>query len=343
MMRYVLVALAAAPLAMAENKPQPAALEAAPKAITGWTSILSAQQLHERLGEQKVVLIDARKPELYAKGHLPGAINLPGDTLRTPSAKPGKGDSQYIFRQQDGSLKALHNTCRHRATQLCKGQGRLAGGQIVCPFHGWRFEDGRCVGIPYTDKIPPTAAGSSIASGANLRICASQRTSSTRRVSARKTAGLHAASTRSSWRRRTSTPTAPGLRPPVAGQRPLERLAQVVRVGLQRMDAARQPARGAVGNDYVIGPEDVLQITVWKNDTLSRVVPVRPDGKISMPLLHDVQEDCGVPNAELKKRFGPDVARQVHHQAREGGDPDVVQGPTHTPRKPLPPHARTQD
>jgi polysaccharide biosynthesis/export protein len=42
-------------------------------------------------------------------------------------------------------------------------------------------------------------------------------------------------------------------------------------------------------SDYVIGVGDVLQITVWKNDTLSRTVPVRPDGKISMPLLHDVQ------------------------------------------------------
>jgi polysaccharide export outer membrane protein len=42
-------------------------------------------------------------------------------------------------------------------------------------------------------------------------------------------------------------------------------------------------------SDYIIGPGDVLQITVWKNDTLSRTVPVRPDGKVSMPLLHDVQ------------------------------------------------------
>lgn len=42
-------------------------------------------------------------------------------------------------------------------------------------------------------------------------------------------------------------------------------------------------------SDYVIGPGDLLQVSVWKNETLSRVVPVRPDGKISMPLLHDVQ------------------------------------------------------
>lgn len=41
-------------------------------------------------------------------------------------------------------------------------------------------------------------------------------------------------------------------------------------------------------SEYVIGPGDVLQISVWKNDTLSRVAPVRPDGKISMPLLHDI-------------------------------------------------------
>ena len=41
-------------------------------------------------------------------------------------------------------------------------------------------------------------------------------------------------------------------------------------------------------SEYVIGPGDILQISVWKNETLSRVVPVRPDGKISMPLLHDV-------------------------------------------------------
>jgi len=63
-----------------------------------------------------------------------------------------------------------------------------------------------------------------------------------------------------------------------------------------------QPARGAVGNDYVIGPEDVLQVTVWKNDTLSRVVPVRPDGKISLPLLHDVQA-AGLTSMQLRDKI----------------------------------------
>src|SRR5713226_7972499 len=40
---------------------------------------------------------------------------------------------------------------------------------------------------------------------------------------------------------------------------------------------------------YRIGPEDVLDIAVWNNASISRTVPVRPDGKISLPLLNDVQ------------------------------------------------------
>jgi polysaccharide export outer membrane protein len=40
---------------------------------------------------------------------------------------------------------------------------------------------------------------------------------------------------------------------------------------------------------YVIGPEDVLDIAVWDNAQITRTVPVRPDGKISLPLLNDMQ------------------------------------------------------
>src|SRR2546427_1011218 len=42
-------------------------------------------------------------------------------------------------------------------------------------------------------------------------------------------------------------------------------------------------------SDYLIGPEDMLDIAVWNNTAISRTVPVRPDGKISLPLLNDVQ------------------------------------------------------
>ena len=55
--------------------------------------------------------------------------------------------------------------------------------------------------------------------------------------------------------------------------------------------ADNQPAPVAATTDpsYLIGPEDVLDISVWKEPDVSRVVPVRPDGRISLPLINDVQ------------------------------------------------------
>ena len=41
--------------------------------------------------------------------------------------------------------------------------------------------------------------------------------------------------------------------------------------------------------EFKIGPQDVLRIDVWKEAEISRTLPVRPDGKISLPLLNDVQ------------------------------------------------------
>jgi polysaccharide export outer membrane protein len=65
--------------------------------------------------------------------------------------------------------------------------------------------------------------------------------------------------------------------------------------------AAEDPA-------YKIGPQDVLKIDVWREDQLTRVAPVRPDGKVTLPLLNDVQaagltpmELAGNIREELKK------------------------------------------
>jgi polysaccharide export outer membrane protein len=49
------------------------------------------------------------------------------------------------------------------------------------------------------------------------------------------------------------------------------------------------------GPDYIIGPEDVLHVAVWKEADLTATLPVRPDGKISLPLLNDVQASTLTP------------------------------------------------
>jgi polysaccharide export outer membrane protein len=53
--------------------------------------------------------------------------------------------------------------------------------------------------------------------------------------------------------------------------------------------APEMPSSGvaAVSADYLIGPGDTLQIFVWQNPELSVTVPVRPDGRISTPLVED--------------------------------------------------------
>src|SRR5262249_30729087 len=86
--------------------------------------------------------------------------------------------------------------------------------------------------------------------------------------------------------------------------------------------AAPEDARGAldaraVGGGikaedpaYVIGPEDVLQVSVWKNAAVSRVVPVRPDGMISLPLVNDVQAAGRTPT-ELRDLLAKRLAEYI--------------------------------
>ncbi len=62
-----------------------------------------------------------------------------------------------------------------------------------------------------------------------------------------------------------------------------------------------KPQVNAVGNSdqYIIGPEDVLLIHVWREESLTRTVPVRIDGKISLPLVDDLQA-AGLTPLQLK-------------------------------------------
>jgi polysaccharide export outer membrane protein len=58
----------------------------------------------------------------------------------------------------------------------------------------------------------------------------------------------------------------------------------------------------ADSDQYVIGPEDVLYIHVWREDALSRTVPVRMDGNISLPLVNEVKAE-GLTPLKLKENL----------------------------------------
>lgn len=75
----------------------------------------------------------------------------------------------------------------------------------------------------------------------------------------------------------------------------------VTATGQTASPGAKDSATGVNGNlsgvvsrdtasrdDYVIGSDDVLSINIWKEPDLSRTVPVRPDGKITLPLIGDI-------------------------------------------------------
>ncbi len=64
-----------------------------------------------------------------------------------------------------------------------------------------------------------------------------------------------------------------------------------------------EKAKSAVAADndeYIIGPEDVLLIHVWKEEAFTKTLPVRIDGKISLPLVNDIQA-AGLTPLELKE------------------------------------------
>src|SRR2546430_17610109 len=65
-----------------------------------------------------------------------------------------------------------------------------------------------------------------------------------------------------------------------------------------------QAAAKAVGNDYIIGPGDTLEVFVWRNPELSVTVPVRPDGKISTPLVENMVAVGKTPPRSEERRVG---------------------------------------
>ncbi|HXB49225.1 MAG TPA: Rieske 2Fe-2S domain-containing protein [Streptosporangiaceae bacterium] len=73
-----------------------------------------------------------------------------------PHAVEAFGTKLVVFAGESGELNVLDGYCRHMGGDLSRGT--IKGDAIACPFHDWRWGgDGKCVKIPYSRRVPPTA------------------------------------------------------------------------------------------------------------------------------------------------------------------------------------------
>ncbi|MFC5578043.1 XrtA/PEP-CTERM system exopolysaccharide export protein [Lysobacter niabensis] len=72
------------------------------------------------------------------------------------------------------------------------------------------------------------------------------------------------------------------------------------------------PAPTTLADEYQIGVDDMVQVSVWRNPELGITAPVRPDGKISVPLVGDVVAGGRTPDAVAK-----DVQEKLSAYVRE--------------------------
>lgn len=99
----------------------------------------------------------------------------------------------------------------------------------------------------------------------------------------------------------TNSAIAEGGSPPAAGTVPDNAAVAA---------AAEKPVAAEDGSGYQIGPGDVLDISVWKDEALSRSVVVLPDGSISFPLIGKV-EVAGKTVPQVKEKMVKDLSRFV--------------------------------
>ncbi len=84
----------------------------------------------------------------------------------------------------------------------------------------------------------------------------------------------------------------------------------VISAILVLLGAGAGGAAEMAGGDYLIGPGDVLEVSVWKEDALTKQLSVLPDGRIAFPLIGEVQA-AGRTVAQLKKEMEERLARFV--------------------------------
>jgi polysaccharide export outer membrane protein len=119
-------------------------------------------------------------------------------------------------------------------------------------------------------------------------------------------------------------------------------IATLLVLALQGTPAAGAPPAAAPAGDYEVGPGDVIEVSVYGNDDLSRIPTVQTNGSISLPLLGEVQV-AGLTVAEVQRKITNLLAKdylvnpQVEVKVREYNSQYVsVVGEVNSPgRKPL--------
>ena len=87
-------------------------------------------------------------------GHL-SRVAEPGDYFTLDIC----GQGLFVIRGLDGTLRAFHNVCQHRAHPLLEGEGRTE--VIICPYHAWTYHaDGRLRRAPNSENVPGFDTGS---------------------------------------------------------------------------------------------------------------------------------------------------------------------------------------
>jgi polysaccharide biosynthesis/export protein len=89
-------------------------------------------------------------------------------------------------------------------------------------------------------------------------------------------------------------------------------VAAALQLGATVSQASPSDIPTALPSSYAIGPDDVLQIVFWKDHDLSVDVVVRPDGRISVPLLNDVQA-AGLTPDELRAKLSSAAEQYFEH------------------------------
>jgi polysaccharide biosynthesis/export protein len=90
----------------------------------------------------------------------------------------------------------------------------------------------------------------------------------------------------------------------------LGQLALALALGGCAAYAPLPPSAAYKATPYLVGPGDVLSVSVWRSPELSMSVPVRPDGKISTPLVEDLQAS-GKTTTQIAREIEKVLARYV--------------------------------